>query len=70
MIMSASVALLFAVPMVQVFINSGGGGRARVDAQRAGWGVARLAGSAWPLFSLADWRYRRVCRRQQHDFAT
>lgn len=52
MVASASVALLFAVPMVQVFINSGGGG--------AGWepmpavlasGVASLVGGAWPAFA-------------------
>ena len=48
----ASVALVFTVPMVQVFINSAGGG--------AGYekmpiilaeGVAALAGSAWPIFA-------------------
>jgi lactate permease len=49
---AASAALIFTVPMVQVFINTGGGG--------AGYGqmpivlaesVAALAGSAWPLFA-------------------
>ncbi len=48
----ASVALVFTVPMVQVFINSAGGG--------AGYekmpiilaeGVAALTGSAWPIFA-------------------
>jgi lactate permease len=48
----ASVALVFTVPMVQVFINS--------DAGAAGFdqmpialadGVAALAGSAWPIFA-------------------
>ena len=49
---SASVALVFTVPMVQVFLNSGGGG--------AGYdqmpivladGVAALAGGVWPIFA-------------------
>jgi lactate permease len=49
---SASVALVFTVPMVQVFLNSGGGG--------AGYdqmpivladGVAAIAGGAWPIFA-------------------
>ena len=49
---SASVALVFTVPMVQVFLNSGGGG--------AGYdqmpivladGVAAVAGGAWPIFA-------------------
>jgi len=48
----ASIALVFTVPMVQVFLNSAGG--------QAGYlsmplvladGVAQLAGSAWPLFA-------------------
>ncbi len=53
MIVSASVALLFAVPMVQVFINSGGGEGATLGSmpQELAGGVSRLAGSAWPLFS-------------------
>ncbi len=52
MIVSASVALLFAVPMVQVFINSSGGGaglESMPDVLAAG--VASLAGGAWPAFS-------------------
>lgn len=52
MVVSASLALLFAVPMVQVFINSSGGD--------AGWGsmpevlaggVSSMVGRAWPLLS-------------------
>jgi len=48
----ASAALIFTVPMVQVFINSGGGaaGFDRMPIVLAD-GVASLAGSAWPLFS-------------------
>ena len=49
---AASVALVFTVPMVQVFLNTGGGG--------AGYeqmpivladGVAALVGGAWPIFA-------------------
>ncbi len=49
---AASVALVFTVPMVQVFLNTGGGG--------AGYeqmpivladGVAAIAGGAWPIFA-------------------
>jgi lactate permease len=49
---AASVALVFTVPMVQVFINSGGGeaGFARMPITLAE-GVAALAGSAWPMFA-------------------
>jgi lactate permease len=49
---SASIALIFTVPMVQVFINSGGGaaGLERMPIVLAG-GVAGLVGEAWPLFS-------------------
>lgn len=52
MVLSASVALLFATPMVQVFIASDGGGAGYekmplVLAQ----GVERWAGSSWPLFA-------------------
>lgn len=52
MIMSASVALLFAVPMVQVFINSKDGA-AGLDSMPSvlAEGVASLAGSAWPAFA-------------------
>ncbi len=52
MIVSASVALLFAVPMVQVFINSRGGG-AGLDSMPnvLAEGVASVAGSGWPAFS-------------------
>jgi lactate permease len=48
----ASVALIFTVPMVQVFINSNGGaaGFERMPIVLAE-SVAGLAGSAWPLFS-------------------
>ncbi|MBT6211304.1 MAG: L-lactate permease [Woeseia sp.] len=50
--LQASVALIFTVPMVQVFINSGGGaaGFDRMPIELAD-GVAALAGSAWPLFA-------------------
>ncbi len=48
----ASLALIFTVPMVQVFINSGGGaaGFERMPIVLAD-GVATLAGAAWPIFS-------------------
>jgi lactate permease len=48
----ASVALVFTVPMVQVFINSGGG-TAGFDPMPIALadGVASLAGSAWPVFA-------------------
>ena len=48
----ASVALVFTVPMVQVFINSGGGaaGFDRMPIALAD-GVANLVGDAWPIFS-------------------
>ncbi len=52
MIWKASAALLFAVPMVQVFINSKGGG-AGLDSmpnELAG-GVSAVVGGAWPLFA-------------------
>ena len=50
--MRASMALVFTVPMVQVFINSDGGaaGFDRMPIELAD-GVAALAGSAWPLFA-------------------
>ena len=52
MIFSASPALLFAVPMVQVFILSDGGdsGLASMPTVLAG-GVSALAGGAWPAFA-------------------
>ncbi len=52
MIVAASAALIFAVPMVQVFINSTGGlsGLPAMPVALAG-GVANLAGSVWPFFS-------------------
>ena len=50
--LQASTALIFTVPMVQVFINSDGGaaGYDRMPIELAD-GVAALAGSAWPLFA-------------------
>ncbi len=49
---AASVALVFTVPMVQVFINSGGGaaGYERMPIALAD-GVATLVGGAWPIFA-------------------
>jgi lactate permease len=51
-LLSASVALVFAVPMVQVFINSGGGASdyAKMPVALA-IGVEHIAGGFWPLFS-------------------
>ncbi|MCZ6795576.1 MAG: L-lactate permease [Planctomycetota bacterium] len=48
----ASVALVFTVPMVQVFINSdaGGAGYPKMPIALAE-GVVALAGSAWPIFA-------------------
>lgn len=48
----ASVALVSTVPMVQVFINTGGGsaGYERMPIVLAD-GVAALVGSAWPIFA-------------------
>ncbi|MEW9668149.1 L-lactate permease [Ammoniphilus sp. 3BR4] len=50
--LAASAALVFTVPMVQVFINSGGGtaGFEKMPIALAE-GVAALAGSAWPIFA-------------------
>ena len=50
--LQASVALIFTVPMVQVFINSNGGaaGYDRMPIELAD-GVAALAGGAWPMFA-------------------
>lgn len=47
---AASVALIFTVPMVQVFINTGGGaaGYEKMPIALAA-GIAELTGSAWPL---------------------
>lgn len=52
MLVSASVALLFAVPMVQVFLNSQEGA-AGLDSMPTvlAEGVASLVGKAWPAFS-------------------
>jgi lactate permease len=48
----ASVALVFTVPMVQVFINSGGGAEDYASMPQAlAGGVAQLTGEAWPLFA-------------------
>ena len=48
----ASTALVFTVPMVQVFINSTGGGAGYEQMPIAlAEGVANIAGSAWPFFS-------------------
>ncbi len=48
----ASAALLFAVTMVQVFINSGGGAKCYPDMPIAlAEGVAGLLGSAWPALA-------------------
>ena len=48
----ASIALIFTVPMVQVFIHSGGGhaGFAEMPIALAN-GVENLTGAAWPLFA-------------------
>ena len=48
----ASAALVFTVPMVQVFINTGGGvaGYERMPIVLAE-AIAQLAGSAWPFFA-------------------
>ncbi len=51
-LLPASTALLFTVPMVQVFINTGGGSAGFEQMPLAlAEGVAALAGSAWPFFS-------------------
>lgn len=48
----ASMALIFTVPMVQVFINSSSGAAGYEQMPLAlAEGVAELTGSAWPLFS-------------------
>ncbi len=49
---AASVALVFTVPMVQVFLNSAGGSEGYPEMPIAlAKGVAQLAGDAWPLVS-------------------
>jgi lactate permease len=50
--LAASAALVFTVPMVQVFINSGGGaaGYERMPIVLAE-SIAAVAGSAWPFFA-------------------
>ncbi|MBS4192993.1 L-lactate permease [Bacillus sp. FJAT-49705] len=49
---AASTALIFTVPMVQVFLNSGGGaaGYERMPIELAN-GIAALVGEFWPIFS-------------------
>jgi lactate permease len=48
----ASVALVFTVPMVQVFLHSGGGARGYADMPvMLAQGVASLTGGEWPLFA-------------------
>ena len=49
---AASIALVFTVPMVQVFLNTSGGlaGYGRMPDELAA-GVAALVGTAWPLFA-------------------
>ena len=50
--LAASIALVFTVPMVQVFINSDGGAAGYVKMPIAlAEGVAALVGSAWPIFA-------------------
>ncbi len=51
-IAAASIALIFSVPMVQVFLNTGGGASDYPAMPLAlAEGVERLSGAAWPLFS-------------------
>ncbi|MCY4263681.1 MAG: L-lactate permease [Gammaproteobacteria bacterium] len=51
-LLPASTALVFTVPMVQVFINTSGGASGFEQMPIAlAEGVANLAGSAWPFFS-------------------
>ncbi|MFG6118916.1 L-lactate permease [Thalassobacillus sp. B23F22_16] len=48
----ASAALVFTVPMVQVFLNSGGGGAGYESMpMELATGVATLTGDLWPLFA-------------------
>ena len=49
---AASVALVFTVPMVQVFLNTGGGSGDLASMPIAlAEGAAQLAGAAWPFFA-------------------
>ncbi len=49
---AASIALVFTVPMVQVFLNSDGGSAGYLEMPIVlADGVAALAGSAWPIFA-------------------
>ena len=51
-LLPASTALVFTVPMVQVFINSSGGAAGFEQMPLAlAEGVANLAGAAWPFFA-------------------
>jgi len=51
-LLPASTALVFTVPMVQVFLNSSGGTAGYEQMPLAlAEGVANLAGSAWPFFA-------------------
>lgn len=51
-LLPASMALIFTVPMVQVFINTSGGAAGYDQMPIAlAEGVAALAGSAWPFFA-------------------
>ena len=51
-LLPASAALVFTVPMVQVFINTSGGATGYEQMPIAlAEGVANIAGSAWPFFS-------------------
>jgi lactate permease len=50
--LAASVALIFTVPMVQVFLNSGGGAASLQAMPKVlAGGVANAVGDAWPIFS-------------------
>ena len=50
--LAASVALIFTVPMVQVFLNSGGGAASLQAMPKVlAGGVANAGGDAWPIFS-------------------
>jgi len=51
-LVAASAALVFTVPMVQVFINSGGGAKDLDEMPIAlAKGVEQLVGGAWPIFA-------------------